>query len=170
MDKASWHQIVDRAVATAAKWQNRANALLTSDEREQQTQLQRLLQRPVDKVVLTKLLDQSFRSQDPARVADQVDSILRQHGVPDFFSVRDKLLMQMFMGFGRHFPTVSIPKMIDKMRQDSERAIIPGETEALEKFLARRRKQGLRVNINYLGEAVLGEGEARRRVSCSEPS
>ena len=164
MDKVLWHQIVDRAVATAAKWQNRANALLTSDEREQQTQLQRLLQRPVDKVVLTKLLDQSFRSQDPARVADQVDSILRQHGVPDFFSVRDKLLMQMFMGFGRHFPTVSIPKMIDKMRQDSERAIIPGETEALEKFLARRRQQGLRVNINYLGEAVLGEGEARRRL------
>ena len=104
---------------------------MTSEEKEIQDQMLRLLTHPMDKVVLTKLIDQSFRSHNPARVADQVNSILRQYGVPDFFSRVDRLLIQMFLGLGRHFPALSVPKMIEKMRHNSSRAIIGGEDEEL---------------------------------------
>jgi RHH-type proline utilization regulon transcriptional repressor/proline dehydrogenase/delta 1-pyrroline-5-carboxylate dehydrogenase len=70
----------------------------------------------------------------------------------------------MFMGLGRHFPALSVPRMIDRMRQDSSRAIIPGETEALHAHLQKRRAQHVRMNINHLGEAVLGEAEAEKRL------
>jgi RHH-type transcriptional regulator, proline utilization regulon repressor / proline dehydrogenase / delta 1-pyrroline-5-carboxylate dehydrogenase len=124
----------------------------------------RLLTHPMDKVVLTKLIDQSFRSHDNRRVADQVNSLLRSRGVPDFFSRVEKILAQMFMGLGRHFPALSVPRMIDRMRQDSSRAIIPGETEPLHAHLQKRRAQHVRMNINHLGEAVLGEAEAAKRL------
>jgi RHH-type transcriptional regulator, proline utilization regulon repressor / proline dehydrogenase / delta 1-pyrroline-5-carboxylate dehydrogenase len=156
--------IVQKAVETAEKWQNRANELLTAEEKGVQEQMLRLLTHPMDKVVLTKLIDQSFRSHDNRRVADQVNAILKSHGVPDFFSKVEKLLVQMFLGLGRHVPSLSVPKMIEKMRQDSSRAIIAGEAEVLHAHLHKRRDERVRMNINHLGEAVLGEQEAALRL------
>ena len=158
------NRIAKAAVVLAQQWQTRANELLTSEEKGIQDQMRRLLTHSIDKVILTKLIDQSFRSHDPARVADQVNNLLREFGVPDFFSRVDKLLVQMFLGLGRHFPTLSVPKMIDKMRHDSSRAIIPGEPEVLHAHLQKRKKQNIRMNINHLGEAVLGEEEAKVRL------
>ena len=158
-------QIAGKAVQLAADWQNRANEMLTHEEKIIQEQMLRLLTHPLDKVILTKLIDQSFRSHNPARIADQVNSILRQFGVPDFFTKVDRLLVQMFLGLGRRFPSLTVPKMIDKMRQNSSRAVIAGEPDSMHEHLERRRKQGVRMNINHLGEALLGEAEARRRLA-----
>ena len=157
--------IAEKAATRAAQWQSRANELLTHEEKGIQEQMLRLLTHPLDKVILTKLIDQSFRSHNPARVADQVNSILRESGVPDFFTKVDRLLVQMFLGLGRRFPNLTVPKMIDKMRQNSSRAIIAGEPDTLLEHLNRRRKQGVRMNINHLGEALLGEEEAQRRLA-----
>ena len=156
--------IVEEAAALAESWQTRANELLTSEEKGIQAQMKRLLTHPMDKVVLTRMIDRSFRSHDNRRVADQVNHILTHHGVPDFFSRVEKLLIQMFLGLGRHLPALSVPKMIETMRDSSSRAIIPGEAEALHAHLARRKSQGVRMNINHLGEALLGEEEASRRL------
>ena len=156
--------IVDQTTRLARSWQDRANKLLTHEEKAVQEQMMRLLTHPRDKVVLTRLIDQSFRSHNSGRVADQVNSILRRYGVPDFFSSVDRLLIQMFLGLGRHFPALSVPRMIEKMRENSSRAIIPGEPEALLAHLKKRKEQGVRMNINHLGEALLGEKEARRRL------
>ena len=67
----------------------------------------------------------------------------------------EKLLMQMFQGMGRFFPDLLVPRMIDRMRHTSSRAIIPGEPDGLHAHLQKRRAQGIRMNINHLGEAVL---------------
>ena len=76
----------------------------------------------------------------------------------------EKLLIQMFLGLGRYFPSLSVPKMMDKMRHDSSRAIIAGEAEVLHRHLQKRKDQGVRMNINHLGEVVLGEEEAFSRL------
>lgn len=164
MDTKQEKAIVQEAIALAESWQNRANALLTNEEKGIQEQMQRLLTHPLDKVALTRMIDQSFRSHDNNRVADQVNSLLRHHGVPGFFSRVEKLLIQMFRGVGKHFPDLFVPKMIEKMRATSSRAIIPGEPKPLHDHLARRKDQGVRMNINHLGEAVLGEAEAAGRL------
>jgi RHH-type transcriptional regulator, proline utilization regulon repressor / proline dehydrogenase / delta 1-pyrroline-5-carboxylate dehydrogenase len=167
MDSQNLDSLIKEAVYLAGTWQDRANELLTSEEKGIQEEMVRLLTHPMDKVILTKMIDQSFRSQDSARVANQVNSLLREYGVPDFFSKVDRLLIQMFLGLGRHFPALTVPKMIEKMRHNSSRAIIPGEPEILHAHLQKRKKQGVRMNINHLGEAVLGEEEARRRLDTN---
>ena len=155
---------VTNALSLARAWQDRANELLTSEEKGIQEQMQQLMAHPIDKAVLTKMIDQSFRPRDPSRVADQVNAILTSYGIPDFFPRVDRLLIQMFLGFGKHFPAFTVPKMISRMRGSSSRAIIPGEKDALLAHLLKRKKQGVRMNINHLGEALLGEKEARRRL------
>jgi len=164
MDPQHEEITINEAIALAESWQNRANQLLTAEEKEIAEQMMRLLIHPLDKVILTKMIDQSFRSHNPSRVADQINSLLRKYGVPDFFSSVDKLLVQMFLGLGRYIPSISVPKVIEKMRHDSSRAIIPGEPDALYAHLQKRKKQGVQMNINHLGEALLGEKEALERL------
>jgi hypothetical protein len=48
-----------------------------------------------------------------------------------------------------------------RMRHNSSRAIIPGKRSLLHAHLRKRKSQGVRMNINHLGEAVLGDGKAR---------
>ncbi|QTA80140.1 1-pyrroline-5-carboxylate dehydrogenase [Desulfonema limicola] len=154
----------NEAAALAEKWQNKANKLVRFTEKQQQKQMMRLIRNPMDKVILTKMIDQSFRSGSNARVADQVSYVLNKYGVPKFFSIAEKGLMQLFLKAGRYTPDISIPRMIKKIRADSARSVIPGEKEALYPHLSKRKKDGVRMNLNHLGEAVLGEGEAQTRL------
>ncbi|HYF37404.1 MAG TPA: proline dehydrogenase family protein [Prosthecobacter sp.] len=50
------------------------------------------------------------------------------------------------------------------MQQESENVILPAEPELLRSHLRRRRDQGMRMNVNFLGEAILSEAEAERRL------
>lgn len=158
-------KIAQEAIFLAEAWQNRANELLTPEEKTIQRQMKRLLTHPMDKVVMTKMIDQSFRSHNDARIADQINYTLKEYGVPEFFSTGDKLLMRLFLGVGRHFPHVSVPRVVDKMRDDSSRSVIPGEEDILRTHLEQRKAEGVRMNINHLGEAVLGEEESLFRLS-----
>ncbi len=166
MEKTPQDRIVEEALSTAKRWQDRANELMTAEEKAIQEQMKRLVQNPNEKVVLVRLIDQSFRSDDYRRVADQVNKLLREYGVPKFFSLPEQGLMRLFLSLGRHVPNISIPKMIEKIRKDSSRSIIPGEEESLYAHLKRRKAEGVRMNINHLGEAVLGEEEAGHRLSA----
>ena len=154
----------EEAIALAEAWQNRANELMTAEEKAYQKQIRHLLTHPEDKVTLTRMIDRSFRSDNHRKVADQVNALLRENGIPGFFSPTEKILMHLFLSVGRHLPRLSVPRMIAKMRSDSARSVIPGETETLNAHLAKRKRQGIRMNINHLGEAVLGEDEARHRL------
>ncbi len=152
------------AIELAEAWQNRANELMTAEERAYQGQIKHLLTHPQDKVILTRLIDRSFRSANYRKTADQINTLLQKHGIPGFFSPTEKMLMHLFLSAGRHLPGLSVPKIITKMRSDSSRSVIPGESDVLHDHLTRRKRQGIRMNINHLGEAVLGEEEARHRL------
>ena len=153
-------RFTEDAVCLAKTWQDRANVLLEPAEKRRYRQLARLVANSNDKIILTALIDQCFRSQDSSRVADQIHHLLSSHGIPRFFSFSEKALIQLFLRFGRFLPAYTVPRIIAKMRADSRHAIIAGEYEALGAYLQARRAEGLRVNVNHLGEEVLGEKEA----------
>jgi len=152
------------AVRLAEEWQDKANSWLTAREKWHQRQMMRLIRNPLDKVILTKMIDQSFRSDDHARVADQVRYVLKKYGIPQFFSIPEKTLIRLFLTAGHYAPGTAIPKMIEKIRKDSARSVIQGEKAILDAHLKKRRNEGVRMNLNHLGEAVLGEREAEKRL------
>jgi len=160
MHPAIDERIVEEALSLAKNWQDRANALLQPEEKRRYRRLARLVANADDKVILTALIDQCFRSRDERRVADQMCHLLSAHGTPRFFSLAEKALIQLFLRAGRYVPSVTVPRIIARMRADSRHAIIPGEQSALGAYLEQRRAEGLRVNVNHLGEEVLGEQEA----------
>jgi RHH-type proline utilization regulon transcriptional repressor/proline dehydrogenase/delta 1-pyrroline-5-carboxylate dehydrogenase len=158
---------VTRAVMLAQQWQNRANQLLTRQERRLQRQLQRLLSHPRDKVLLSRLIDQSFRSRNGRRVAEQLRNLLREQGPPHFLGPLQNWLLRLFIMTDPRLVAPFIPFVVQQMRRFSQRLIIPGEPDSFRSHLRRRRAQGVRMNINHLGEAVLGEEEAFHRLTTS---
>ena len=112
----SQQQHIDQAVTLAEQWQTRANQLLTKEEKHLQEQMKQLLTHPKDKVLLSRLIDQSFRSNNPKRVADQISNLLHEEGVPEFFSRVEKLAIQMFVGLGRHFSSLACCSLVRRER------------------------------------------------------
>ncbi len=156
--------LMDAVCRLAAALQERASELQTSAERRQQAELDRMLQAPEDKATLIQLTDQAFRSRQAERVAEHLTHILDAQGVPRFFSPLDQALMHGFQSFGNWLPGVSVPMVKAHMRQETANVVLPAEHEPLTEHLRARQSKGLRMNLNLLGEALLGEEEAQRRL------
>ena len=155
---------IQKALIVARALQRRAQQLQTPHERKQQMELDRMIHNPHDKVTLTQLTDQAFRSQAASRSADQLIHILDVQGVPRFFSPFEQTLLRGFQSFGNYLPGVAVPLVKDQMRRETANVILPAEQEILQEHLEARRQEGVRMNVNYLGEAILGEKEAQQRL------
>ena len=159
-------EAAQHAVHLARALQQRATELQTPQERRQQAELDRMIQNPKDKVTLTQMTDQAFRSSRPYRAADQLVHILDVQGIPRFFSPLDRTLLKGFQSFGSYLPGVAVPLVKEKMHQETANVILPAEHDVLRKHLESRRAEGVRMNVNHLGEALLGEREAERRLQA----
>ena len=157
-------QLVEASLELTKLLQQRALELQTPAERRQQAELDRMIQHPQDKATMMQMTDQGFRSNSPDRVVDQMVHILDVQGVPRFFSTFDRTLLKGFQSFGEYLPGVAVPMVKEKMRKETANVILPAETEMLCYHLRARRNEGLRMNVNFLGEAILGEKESRRRL------
>ncbi|HEX3601159.1 MAG TPA: bifunctional proline dehydrogenase/L-glutamate gamma-semialdehyde dehydrogenase, partial [Lacipirellulaceae bacterium] len=155
---------VQQALYLARELCHRARELQTPQERRQQAELDRMMQSPHDKATLMQLTDQTFRSQRAQRSADQLIHILDVQGVPRFFSTVDRTLLMGFQSFGSYLPGVAMPFVKDRMQHETANVILPAERELLAEHLNARREEGVRMNVNYLGESLLGEEDARRRL------
>jgi RHH-type proline utilization regulon transcriptional repressor/proline dehydrogenase/delta 1-pyrroline-5-carboxylate dehydrogenase len=155
---------VGQAIVIARRLQSRARELQTPAERRQQAELDRMIQSPSDKATLIEITDQAFRAQRSGRAADQLIHILDVQGVPRFFSAMERTMLRGFQSFGAYLPGVAMPLVKEKMREETANVILPAEEELLAEYLEERRRDGLRMNVNYLGEALLGEGEAQSRL------
>lgn len=156
---------IESAVALARALQQRASELQTPAERRQQAELDRMLQTPGDKATLVQLTDQAFRSRRSTRVAAQFTHILDVQGVPRFFDPIDRALMRGFQTFGGWLPGVAVPLVKEHMRRETANVVLPAEPEHLTRHLRERGAEGVRMNLNFLGEALLGEEEATHRLA-----
>ncbi len=155
---------VQKAVALARRMQERGAELQTREEKRQQQELEHMMQSEQDKTTLAQMTDQAFRSKVPRRAADQLTHILDVQGIPRFFSTLERAMLKGFQSFGSYLPGVSVPMVKDRMRAETATVILPAETEVLSGYLDERKRAGLRMNVNYLGEALLGEEDARNRL------
>ena len=54
-------------------------------------------------------------------------------------------------------PQWVMPLLTAKIRKESSRVILVGGDKELEPYLTARQASGMRLNLNKLGEAILGE-------------
>lgn len=155
---------IRHALAVARFLQTRGQALQTPAERRQQQELHRMLASPRDKATVIKMTDQAFRARRNRRAAEQLAHILDVQGIPGFFSPIDRAMLGGFRSFGAYLPGVSMPLVKAKMRDETANVVLPAEAKLLISHLKERKQSGIRMNVNLLGEALLGEHEAKARL------
>ncbi|MBI3236526.1 MAG: proline dehydrogenase family protein, partial [Chlamydiales bacterium] len=152
------------AVELAADMLSEANKTMTFEEKRIQKELSRMMKDPKGKAFTTCMTDQCFRSSSSSRVADQMIYLLNQFGVPSYLGIMKRSQLQIFQVLGRTLSFFLVPAATFMLRKATAKVILPGEPNALSKHMQLRRAQKVRLNINHLGEAILGEEEAKRRL------
>jgi RHH-type proline utilization regulon transcriptional repressor/proline dehydrogenase/delta 1-pyrroline-5-carboxylate dehydrogenase len=143
-----------------------ARAQQTTDERARAGRLARMMADPHGKELTIALADQAFRSQRPERIADQLAYLLERYGVPQYMDWWERVALLLGGAMAHYLPSLVVPPIVARLRQETQNVILPGEEEDLARYLAERRAAGLRLNLNQLGEAILGEAEAARRLEA----
>ena len=118
------------------------------------------------KALTLALVDQAFRSRDPARIADQLRWLLSRYGVPGYMEWWERVALVLGSVMSHYLPSLVVPPIVSRLRQETKAVIVPGEEDDLRRYLEERRRAGIRLNLNQLGEAILGEGEAQRRLDA----
>lgn len=149
----------------AHNWQKQIQTSREAKEKEFHEMMLKMLKNPVNKIFLIELLDQSFRSHDNERVADQIEYLFNKYDNIDFFSHFEQVLIWLFRDVGIYLSSISIPLFVQYLRNDISSIIIKGEDSVLTEHIQKRKKEGTRVNINVIGEIVLSHEEAEARVN-----
>lgn len=150
---------IELALSLATFIQNAANDGETASERAFLSEIALMVKDPAGKALVTEVADQVFRAHSKKRAANQLVYLLKRNGPVKF----QKWAAQGFEACGEFFSFISIPLVRHFIYKKTEKVIISGED--LEAHLDDRRSRGIRLNLNHLGEAILGEEEAKRRLN-----
>ena len=137
----------------------------TSHEKSYLAELARMINDPIGKAFTTSMIDQCFRSRSTLRVADQLLYLLKKFGMPHFLSLGKRLQLASLQLAGRPLAKLAVPLIKRMLRKETSNLIIPNEPSELLKHIRQRRREGVRINLNHLGEAILGEEEAQHRLN-----
>lgn len=158
-------KISNRAVQLAAEILAASRENETSEERSRSAMMARMMRDEPGKKFTIAMADQVLRMKGPARAADRMDSLVDEYGVPKYFSASDRMALSVGNKAAGLFPNLVMPQVKKKVKQNSAHVIVSAEEKDFAKYLKQRRESGIRINFNQLGEAVLGDKEADRRLN-----
>jgi RHH-type proline utilization regulon transcriptional repressor/proline dehydrogenase/delta 1-pyrroline-5-carboxylate dehydrogenase len=160
--------ITEAVVRRAAELLERANEVQTAVEKTEAERMARLMEDAPGKAFTLAMVDEAFRSHKPVLQGRRWRTLLHDYGVPRYLSTFDRGLMKSGAMASRLAPGIVMPFVESRLRKDSERVILDATPQALEAYFLRRRADGFRINLNHLGEAILGEQEAENRLAIIE--
>lgn len=138
----------------------------TRQERNQSGLMARMMDDVPGKKFTIAMADQVLRIKLPWRAADRMDTLIGHYGVPRYFGFLDRFGMWAGNQLARLFPASVMPLVKSKVRSESSSVIIPAEVAPFARYVEEKNRQQIRINFNQLGEAVLGNAEAERRLQA----
>lgn len=157
--------LADQAVQLVKDWLAEARR---SDAGSAETRrLAELLDDPSGPAFAMRFVDLVIRPEDPSAAAHQLRSIVTSTAIPGFLGPVDRLLLRIGAVLAPLIPRIVLPLARARMRALIGHLIADAESRRLTRHLDRSRAEGNDLNVNLLGEAVLGEAEATRRLDAT---
>jgi RHH-type transcriptional regulator, proline utilization regulon repressor / proline dehydrogenase / delta 1-pyrroline-5-carboxylate dehydrogenase len=154
----------DAAIALAAHWLEASHGKPVEQRRRRR--LSRVVTNDKAIELSVGLADSVLRVAEPRRASLLFRSLLQRTGVPSSMTLIDRVGLQIAERVAPLVPQIVMPLVRRRVRKESAGVILPAETAPLTKHLALRADGGFQVNVNVLGEAILGEAEATRRLAA----
>lgn len=140
-----------------------SDALRTRKEAASRRRFARLFKDPTAIEVTVTLTDEVMRIHSLRRAANIYRRAAARSSADGFGRV-NAFGLKLLAAASRVVPSMVIAAVARRIRTYSRDLILPAETEALRRHLRRRARDGIALNINVLGEAVLGNAEADERL------
>ncbi len=154
----------EKAVKLAAELLRASREHETSTERENSAKMARMMADESGKKFTIAMADQVLRMHKPRRSAGRLSSLLKEYGLPKYFGFLDRTMLWGGNLVAKLVPGFVMPLVKKKVRSDSAHVIISAEEDKFPDYVAGRKRDDIRINFNQLGEAVLGDKEADRRL------
>jgi len=162
MTSATIDSVVEPAVQLAHRWAAATAQSSTGAESRTSRRLAALVADPEGLDLAVQFVDRVARPED-LQVAARELARLSASAASGFLSPVDRALLGLGASVSRLAPSVVVPLARRRLRQLVGHLVVDAEDPALATHLAHAKADGRRLNINLLGEAVLGEGEAAAR-------
>lgn len=133
-------------------------------ERKRERKLKKMMEDPIGKAFLTAMTDQCFRSRSNTRSLDQLNYLLNHYGIPSFLGESERMKFLVVKTFGPLFPNFFAPKYKKQLKKEFSHVLLPEEPDQLKLYMEKCKKENIRINLNHLGEAILGEKESTKRL------
>ena len=124
-----------------------------------------LLENEDTKFFLIKLLDTSLRPLNTKLINQHILSLFTaypNHSV--LFNSLEKKLIQLYKSLGKFFPSISVPLIKTQIKNTTNTIIFEVNSPTFKQLSTTRKYQQVKQNINLIGEALLGEEEAKVRI------
>ncbi len=167
-DDAAPAATADDTIALASTWLRRADAATTPAEQKHSDRLRDLIEDPTGIGFTMAFVDRAARPDDDRVAAAQLRSVVAGYDLPEFLSPVDRLLLAAGARLSRWVPRIVMPLARRRMRSIVGDLVVDATPEPLHHHIDRRRREGFGLNINLLGEAVLGEREAATRLAATK--
>lgn len=155
-------QLAEAAVKTAKELIAESTPNLKRSDRASRRRFIRLFTDPKAISVTVSLTDEVMRissAKDAVRILRKAakDATISGFGLFNTFGLKTIALLSKFL------PRPVVFAVNTQVKLLSKGIILPAESKQLAKQIKRRAKKGIKLNINVLGEAVLGDHEASER-------
>ena len=127
--------------------------------------LKTIIEVPESKHFLIQMMDVAFRSKNYKKVADHVIHLLKtQKNYQALFTPLENLLLKTFTIVGKIIPSFSVAIMLKKIQATSSDVVFFINSQKFKKHAQKRKDQKITLNVNLIGEALIGEDEAQKRI------
>lgn len=154
---------IETAITTVDHWLRAARGHETARSRRTMRRLRSMVHDPGALAFVLDFIDRVVRPDDDRAGAHQLCAVVVGRPLPSFLGPLDRLLLRAGARIGPALPRIVMPLARRRMRAIVGHLVAPAEHAALAGHLGHQREDGWASNVNLLGEAVLGDGEADRR-------
>jgi len=151
------------AVAVVARWLTTAHGDETSTERRLADRMRGIIDDPTGVGFTMRFVDRVARHRSNTLAAEQLARLVADGDLPGFLGRVDRLLLRLGARLAPSLPQLVMPLARRRLRGLVGHLVVDAAPGSVHAHLARRRLEGYTLNVNLLGEAVLGEAEASRR-------
>ena len=153
------------AVLRAERLLDVAGAETTPRERRRADRLGRLLGDDRGRELLFALTDEVLRTPDPGRSMTQLRDLVGA-GLPPALPAPDRVALRLAALASSAAPRPVAAIVRRRIRAETRGVIIPATDPAFLHHVRDRQTDGFAVNVNLLGEAILGDDEAAARLDA----